>query len=254
MPLNPDEIDLTFEIPNREWSGRLTRPTVNCFLYDIRENQRLRAAGWDVRTNPTTRSGGRSRGPLRFDATYQITAWARAREDEHRLLWRTLAALVRHPLLPADVLQGGLQEQPMPMPTSVAQAEQMPANIGDLWQGLDNPIHPSLTYVVTLALDPAMTVTSPLVLRAPVFQLQQIGDGSLTVAGRVADRENTATPVVGALVLLLETGGRAFTGDDGTFAIPNAPRGRATLRVYSEGRDTQDTVVDIPGPSVELLV
>lgn len=207
-----------------------------------------------MRTSPDARSGGRSRGPLRFDVTYQLTAWARAREDEHRLLWRTLAALVRHPLLPADLLQGGLQDQPFAIPTSIAQAEQMPANIGDLWQGLDNPIHPSLTYVVTLALDPALAITSPLVLRAPVFQIQQIGGGSLSVSGRMADRADASHPVVGALVLLLETGGRAFTDDTGAFTIPNAPRGRVTLRVYSEGRDTQDIGVEVPGPSVELLV
>jgi len=33
---------LSFEEPDREWSGRLSRPTVNCFLYDVRENHEFR--------------------------------------------------------------------------------------------------------------------------------------------------------------------------------------------------------------------
>lgn len=244
-------MDLTFEIPNREWSGRLTRPTVNCFLYDIRENQRLRAAGWDIRPGADARTASRGRGPMRFDVTYQITAWARAREDEHRLLWRTLVALVRNPLIPADLLQGGLREQPVAIPTSVAQPDQMPANIGDLWQGLDNPIHPSLTYVVTLALDPALAITSPLVLRAPSFDVRQIGGGSLSLTGSVVDRAD-ATPVIGAMVLLVETGIRTFTDDQGAFTLAGAPRGVVTLRVQSEGRDVVETTAVVPGPPLQL--
>ena len=44
VPLNLSEVDVSFDAPDREWSGRLSRPTVNCFLYDVRENEDLREA------------------------------------------------------------------------------------------------------------------------------------------------------------------------------------------------------------------
>ncbi len=35
VPIDLTEVDISFEAPDREWSGRLSRPTVNCFLYDV---------------------------------------------------------------------------------------------------------------------------------------------------------------------------------------------------------------------------
>src|SRR5579872_2360538 len=42
VPLDLSEVDVSFDAPDREWSGRLSRPTVNCFLYDVRENLEMR--------------------------------------------------------------------------------------------------------------------------------------------------------------------------------------------------------------------
>ena len=43
LPIKNGEIDIKFEQPKREWSARLSKPTVNFFLYDLRENVKLRA-------------------------------------------------------------------------------------------------------------------------------------------------------------------------------------------------------------------
>jgi hypothetical protein len=162
VPLSTSEIDVSFDAPDREWSGRLSRPAVNCFLYDIRENLHLRETSWDVeRTNGNFT---KKKVPLRFDVTYQVTVWARAAEDEHRLLWRVLGALARNPQLPDDVLQGGLKEQPFPITAKAAQPEQTPRNMSEIWQAIDNRIRPSITYVLTLALDPNLVETVPPVL------------------------------------------------------------------------------------------
>jgi hypothetical protein len=162
VPLSTSEIDVSFDAPDREWSGRLSRPAVNVFLYDIRENLHLRETAWDVE-----RSNGaitKRKAPMRFDVRYQVTVWARAAEDEHRLLWRVLGALARNSLIPDDVLQGGLKNQPFPISAMTAQPEQVPPNLSEVWQSIDNRIRPSLTYVVTLALDPNVVETIPPVL------------------------------------------------------------------------------------------
>ena len=42
MPTKKNEADLAFDQPNREWSARLNRPTLNIFLHDMHENVKLR--------------------------------------------------------------------------------------------------------------------------------------------------------------------------------------------------------------------
>src|SRR5438270_7061243 len=104
VPLDLAEVDVSFEAPDREWSGRLSRPTVNCYLYDVRENHEFRETDYELQRH--NGSGLRIKAPLRIDVSYQVTVWARSADDEHRLLWRVLSTLIRHPILPADVLQG----------------------------------------------------------------------------------------------------------------------------------------------------
>ena len=257
VPLDPTEVEISFEAPDREWSGRLSRPAVNCFLYDIRENHRLRPSPREIRRVngvATTHAG-----PLRFDVTYQVTVWARAREDEHRLLWRVLAALARHPTLPTELLQGALKQQPLPIPTWISQPEHMPQNYADLWQALDNRIRPSLTYVLTLALDPEVTYTSPLVLSdRPTVNLDnldrhQVAE-ALQIRGQVRDREDPTRAIAGALVLLVETGARARTDEEGYFRISHAPRGPVTLVVRAPGRTETTWQVTVPSPTCNLEV
>ena len=40
-------VDIAFDAPSREWSGQLSKPTVNLFLYDLREAESLRASEWN---------------------------------------------------------------------------------------------------------------------------------------------------------------------------------------------------------------
>src|SRR3981189_3031239 len=100
VPLDLSEVDVSFETPDRDWSGRLSRPTINCFLYDVRENLELRATDFDQMRNHSNGTATSRRMPARIDATYQITIWARAPEDEHHLLWRGRAGLLPPPAPP----------------------------------------------------------------------------------------------------------------------------------------------------------
>ena len=262
VPLDPAEVEISFDAPDRDWSGRLTRPTVNCFLYDVRENLKLRTDPWEVRRDGTNHQSVRQRIPHRIDVTYQVTAWATAAEDEHRLLWRVLLVLAKYGTLPTDVLQGSLREQPLAIPTSVIQQDQMPVNYADLWQSLDNRIRPALTYVVTVALDVDVDFTTPLVLKAPSVKLFRyepaeqavLRDGLYPVRGRVRDRQNDLRPVAGALVVLRETGARTLTGEDGTFTIGPATRGPITFVVLAPGRAETSWPGEVPADSFDLEI
>src|SRR3954452_18547049 len=78
-------VDIAFDAPAREWSGQLSKPTINVFLYDLREAESLRTSEW-TGMKPT---GGRTSGagpPMVMECSYAVTAWTQAVEDEHRLL------------------------------------------------------------------------------------------------------------------------------------------------------------------------
>ena len=231
--------------PTENGRDRLSRPTVNCFLYDVRENHDLRRA--DFETNRTTSTSIKRKPPLRIDATYQITVWARVPEDEHRLLWRVLVALCRFATIPIDLLQDDLRNQPMPVPARVAQPDQMPQNYADLWQSLDNRIRPSLTYVVTIALDPDVVFSGPLVFTRTIRVQNQVSgemSESFEIGGHVFQSETDFSGVVGATVILRETGDQTTTDSAGRFVFSRAPSGPITLVVradeHSEG-DSRDT-------------
>jgi hypothetical protein len=247
VPLNLSEVDVSFEAPDREWSGRLSRPTVNCFLYDVRENEDLREVAWNVDRDAARGTVTRKKLPSRFNAIYNVTVWARAPEDEHRLLWRVLSALSRNPVLPDDLRQGALADQPFPIPARVAKPEQSRTNPADLWQALDNRIRPSLTYIATLALDPEVEFVSPVTLTTSI-RMQELQ----LIAGLVRAR-GKAAPVAGARVQLRERGAEVITGADGRFAF-QAPPGTLTLVVEAPGRRPVSVSAEVPSPSYDLEV
>jgi hypothetical protein len=257
VPLDLSEVDVSFDAPDREWSGRLSRPTVNCFLYDVRENEDLRESAWDYARNPTNGTVSRRKLPVRINATYNVTVWARAPEDEHRLLWRVLTALARNPVLTHDVLLGGLKDQPFPIMARVAKPEVARTNPADLWQALDNRIRPSLTYLLTLGLDLDAIFTSPMVFTAvtrtrPLDAPRDEFDELVTIAGRVRNKADQSA-VEGARVVLRERGAESVTGPDGTFAF-RAPRGKLTLDVEAPGRKAVSKSATVPSPTYDLEV
>jgi len=152
VPLDSAEVDISFEVPNREWSGSISKPTINVYLHDIRENVEQR-----YNERITEREGGRvtkARLGRYIDLSYLITAWTNNPEDEHRLLWLVLATMMRHPIIPTEVLQGSLQNLNYLVHTKVAQPDSILRNAADVWTALDNQLKPVLPYVVTLALEP----------------------------------------------------------------------------------------------------
>jgi hypothetical protein len=261
VPLDLAEVDVSFDAPDREWSGRLTRPTVNLFLYDVRENKDLHEAMWEVGRDAKNGSVSRRKLPLRINAIYNVTVWARAPEDEHRLLWRVLAALSRHATLPADLAHGGLQAQPFPVLAKVAQPEQARTNPADLWQAVDNRIRPSLTYVVTLALEPDTVFISPMVFTSSTRTRSTLDDDDdkaeavelIRVGGRVFDRASAA-PIAKARVTWRERGVEATTDATGAFAFVQVPPGKLTLAVTAPGRKEVSKLTDVPAPNYDVEV
>src|SRR6266542_3520690 len=91
----PDEVDIRFDMPTRQWVDSLTRPTVSVYLFDLAENTELRQT--NVQTSRGNGHAVHRMPPRRFDLRYMVSAPCTAVEDEHVLLWRALVTLLRYP-------------------------------------------------------------------------------------------------------------------------------------------------------------
>jgi hypothetical protein len=166
------EIDISFETPDREWSAAISRPTINLYLYDIRENCELRGLEWTVSKDEHGKAT-RKKNASRVDISYMITVWTSDVADMHRLLWHTLSTLFRYPELPPDVLAGPLQTLEYPIRAQAAQTDGLFNNPADFWSALDNQIRPSVNYIVTVPLDTGTAFTAP-VVRTKVLSVRPI--------------------------------------------------------------------------------
>lgn len=146
-------VDVSFEVPNERWQGSLEKLTLNCYLYNIRENKELRTQ--EPIFQRTDSGKIRRKAPARIDCSYCITAWSGADDDsakeEHNLLSQVLEVLFRYPTIPSECLQGELIDQIPPHPTSAAGVDGV-KNQPEFWGALDQPVKPSITYIVTLAM------------------------------------------------------------------------------------------------------
>jgi hypothetical protein len=151
VPLPARDVDLAFEAPDGEWSAALSsKPTVDLYLWDIRPNLAEREYGEVIVEEP---DGSRSRRPPlpRVDCRYLVTAWTSEVRDEHSLLGGVLAALLLHPVIEAEHLQGVLAEV-RPLPGLRLRSGDGSEN-SDFWSALGGQLKPGLDLVVTVTLD-----------------------------------------------------------------------------------------------------
>ncbi len=260
IPIRNSEIDIEFHQPTREWSVRLSRPTLNLFLQEINENKELRSPRMQVEREENGQVTQR-RTAVRVDLNYMVTAWANEPEDEHRILARTLLALLRFPFLPDDLLPPILQEQPNTIPIEVAQRSALQNEI-DVWSVLDNEMRPAFKCVITLAFNPYLAVTGPLVrtreLRVGQAQdpLQERFDSQ---AGqdqfwRVGGRVYGTGPLEDINMKLVDRGLNVPVQSGGRFIIGNLKAGDYTLEVSTKGRKPSRYEITVPAQSYDLEI
>jgi len=172
MPLDLSAVDVSFDMPNRDWSGHVVKPTLNLFLYSVCENHELRSNQHSLVRNGAV--GTERRAPVRMDLTYLISAWTTDISDEHQLLGRVLTTLLRFPLLPDDVLKGALLTQPLPVQAWIAQPDRIP-NPWDFWGNVENRLKAALNFVLTVSFDPYQAQEVRLVTTSTVHVHQQAG-------------------------------------------------------------------------------
>ena len=169
------DVEVVFDAPTKEWAGRRNAPTVDVYLYDIREDMRRRARGVENEYDGNGRIVGRHLPPRHFKLSYLVTAWTQRPEDEHRLLSALLACFLRYEALPSDVLTGSLAALGLPVPMTTALPPPEDRAFADVWTALGGELKPSLDIVVSAPTDTGRVYPAAPPVEEGV-QLQVFGD------------------------------------------------------------------------------
>lgn len=166
--MNGDE-DLTvaFDAPTREWASRQSSSsTVNCFLYEVREDPDR--AWLDTRPvrNDDQAVVGRHPRVRHFKLSYLVTVWAKEPRDEHNVLDRLLRLFLDHPFLPEahDTSMDAYPAGAYPVRVDLARPRKGDDNglsLSDLWSAIGGELRPSLELVIHVPVVPSAVPLEP---------------------------------------------------------------------------------------------
>jgi hypothetical protein len=188
---------VNFETPTEEWAKAAKRPVVSCFLHRVVEDIGRRAADWSDERNAEGRVGGRQPPVRHYQLHYQVSAWAKSVEDEHRLLGRVMEGCLVGEIVAAEHLTGVFdgEVQPLlirlgvPLPDSGPQPH-------DVWSSLAMPLRASLELTLVAPLRPALSTDIAPPAEELTMEMERIGRGAhragFADAGLLAEKRWTA--------------------------------------------------------------
>lgn len=177
--LHGSTVDVVFEAPTKDWAARRNAPTVNAYLYDIREDMRRRSRGLINEYDEQGAVRARTRPPRYVKLSYLLTAWTQRPEDEHRLLSALLLSFIALDAVPARLLTGAVAGTGMPVPMTTALPPPEDRAFADVWTALGGELKPSLDIVIS----------APLVAGPPISAGPPVRDG---LQVELADRTGEA--------------------------------------------------------------
>jgi uncharacterized protein DUF4255 len=244
-------VEIAFDAPSKEWSGKLTGPTVDLFLYDMRE-------ALDRASNtPSERRGNGiaviSDPPLQLELTYAVTAWTKAVEDEHRLLSQVLAVLFSYSDIPQEVLSANPGTTLAKAATSVGRPREEKA---DFWTSVGGQYKASIDFVVQILIESGATFVRGPEVRTTTIRTTRM-DARTTMeelhrfGGTVAD--DGGVPLQGVWIALPDSGRWAASDTGGHFHFARVPAGsHEVVARTADGREAKATVT-IPGGRCDLV-
>lgn len=170
--VNGTDVEILFDAPTRDWASRRNTPSIDLYLYDLREDTKRRSAGTYEHRDERGMVRQRQALPRYFKLAYLITAWTQRPEDEHRLLSAILACFMRYEVLPPFALTPMLAETGYPLAVQIAYPPPEDRQVSDVWSSVGGDLKPSVDLVITLPIQPerfydiAQAVMAPMRLRS----------------------------------------------------------------------------------------
>jgi hypothetical protein len=196
VPLSAQDVDVAFEAPDRDWSAKLTRPTVSVFLWDVRRSTDRDRAGIEE----IERDGRIVRRPPlpRVELRYVVTAWTSDPGDERALLGGLLRTILAHSEVPATYLPDELLDLP-PLRLLMARTNSDQPDFGST---LDGQLKPGLAMTVVAAVDTDVYTPAGPPVKVLELRSARLDTGGRSpfavrrVAGEVADERAIGAVVV----------------------------------------------------------
>jgi hypothetical protein len=214
VPLSANDVDVSFYAPDREWSAKLTRPTVNVFLWDIRRSTNSRSG---VRTIDV---GGQTVHQYALpivELRYVVTAWTSDLGDERGLLAGVIRALLAHGAIPREYLPEQLAPLEIPK-LAMARAGE---DHMDVFKALEGQLKPGLNMVLTSEFDTGFAIPAGPPVEGIGTSIGRMGDGPAApeqrrrIAGEVVGAEQRGA--VGTVVR--SPGDATFVNPRGQFLL-----------------------------------
>lgn len=194
VPLGATDVDVSFEAPDREWSAKLTRPTVNLFLWDIRRSTNSRSG---IRTVEIDGAVVHQPALPIVELRYVISAWTSDHGDERGLLAGVMRALLLHGAVPREFLPGAYDRLEMPILTMARAGE----DHMDVFKALEGQLKPGLNMVLQTEFDTGFSLPAgPPVggIETGIGRINGSKDHRRRVAGEVSGAEDRGA--IGAIV------------------------------------------------------
>ena len=256
LTVSRQNVDIKYDLPSRDWASRLNRPTIDLFLFDIRENLRLRGAE-QYRQVPL--EDGRveiHRNPVRIDLRYLLSAWTKDPEDEHLLLSDTLMTLLRNPFIPEKYCSEEMKRQQFNviLDAAVYQPEHGPTEkVTEIWGVIGNDIHAGFIVTVTITVDPF----EPRIERQVSSFERTVGQtnpkGGPAIVENEVKRYNDGLVIdtmkydPSTLTVVLEERSEVLSVDEEyRVKLPTLPEGKYHLNVLYRGKILKRQVISVP--------
>ena len=169
---------VTFETPSDEWAKAVKRPAVSCFLHRVVEDIARRNADWADERGPDGRVGGRQPPVRHYQLHYQVSAWAKTVEDEHRLLGRVMQACLAGEIVAAEHLAGALEASSNRCWCGSACPCRIPdPQPHDVWSSLGLPLRASLELTLVAPLRPTLVTDIAPPAEEITIGMEAIGGG-----------------------------------------------------------------------------
>jgi len=147
VPLSAADVDVSFEAPDRTWSAKLNRPTINLFLWDIKRTTERARTGMEEYEQDGIRM--RRLALPRVELRYLVTAWTSEHSDERALVGGLLQTMLAHSAIPAEFVAQPLRTL---SPLTVQLTRSGDANL-DVFKALEGQLKPALDIVIITDVD-----------------------------------------------------------------------------------------------------
>ena len=226
------------------------KPALNLYCYDIRENNQVQHLGRHLESQYTQSkppSTAVHRLALWFDVSFLISAWDGTALGEQRLLSEALTLLLRHRLLPEELLAPALRGYGS-LSVTVSSVELMDAV--SLWQALGTPLRPALYVTVTTPFQLVCTPPAPWVFGSLNQQSYPLNGNQaekttypVAVVAGVVKSAATTQPLAATEVAIVGTKKATTSNQEGLFFFNDLPLGHYLLELRCPGYTSQQCQV-----------